>query len=136
MNQHGQPIHVKLTLLGDCNRCGRCCSAEISGVFSVCEHLRYERLDDVRAGVEQASWCARYADRTDGMPVSMLVVDGSVVLEVFRCYVNSANETRTIIERGLGSGCSLGMCVTEDPCSPNLGSLPDLSSVPRPVPSS
>lgn len=112
MSEHGEPIRVTLSLQGECCRCGRCCSAVLNGCFAVCEHLRYDDVAAVEAGSDQASWCAKYTERYDGMPVAMKLVDGTVV-DTYCCWIGSLGETRAIVARGIGCGCSLGMQITE-----------------------
>jgi hypothetical protein len=110
---------------GECNRCGLCCTMEVKGEHLrgvaggahvlrqatytlVCEHLR-ARLDGGHAkplGAPDASYCAVYERRVDGMPIRMLDHTGTPRM-VGQCRKHHWLEDERIIARGLGKGCSL-----------------------------
>lgn len=58
-------------------------------------------------GELKATECAVYADRYDGMPIIMIDREGRIAAGDYRCAQDSDVETREIIKRGIGRGCSL-----------------------------
>jgi len=96
---------MALKLKGDCNRCGRCCEAIIEGRRFRCTNLQVTNI----IGLPKASFCRVYKQRYDGMRIVMqdpstgLAVDGT-------CALNTEEETKAVIDRGIGRGCSLEVC--------------------------
>jgi hypothetical protein len=97
-----QQLPVLVTLEGECNKCGLCCTAQKGGVWLFCTHL----LVAGQLGTEGATRCLAYEHRYDGMPILMRTADGKE--QVFaRCHKDSAEETAVIVQKGIGKGCSL-----------------------------
>ena len=100
----------RIVLVGDCNQCGACCEVECGGVTLRCENL--EVLGSI--GQPQASRCRAYQTRYDGMPIRLYDIrTGQLAEDDFICPKNSpANrhaETETILNQGIGRGCSLSV---------------------------
>ena len=96
-----------VTLTGECNQCGRCC--EYGDI--VCQYL------DIHGeiGSNHATSCKVYLLRYNGMPVNGINrYTGRVVLHSV-CYKDSPGEVKTIVDRGIGKGCSLTLVNIEDP---------------------
>lgn len=110
---------------GTCNQCGLCCTMEVKGEVMrgttggehvlreatytlACEHLR-ATIHGGRAlplGSPDASYCAVYERRVDGMEIKMLDHTGTPRM-IGQCRKNHWLEDERIIARGLGKGCSL-----------------------------
>ena len=88
-----------MKLVGDCNRCGLCC---LAGAFQ-CINL----IVTGNPGEPKGTECGVYANRYDGMPILMIDSKGRIATGDYRCRQNSDVETREIIKRGIGYGCSL-----------------------------
>lgn len=84
-------------LVGDCNRCGQCCT---NGNYR-CEFL----VVTARLGRPNATRCAKYATRYEGMPIRAVDSRGKVRAHGV-CRKDSADETK-VIEQWIGHGCSL-----------------------------
>ena len=99
---------LRLPLLGTCNQCGLCCTAEVNGQLVVCQHLKAViaggRVKPL--GTPEASRCGVYERRVDGMRIAMVNGRGEAVIEA-TCCKDSWSEDQVILERGLGRGCSL-----------------------------
>ncbi len=67
-----------------------------------CQHLIIEKLP----GTPEATWCAAYEFRHDGMPILLFGRNGSIV-GTGKCWKGSQKETEAIMELGVGRGCSL-----------------------------
>jgi len=111
--------------MGTCNQCGLCCTVEVKGEVLrgakagahvlreatytlVCEHLR-AKIHGGRVlplGSPDASACAVYERRVDGMEIKMLDHTGTPRM-IGQCRKNHWLEDERIIARGLGKGCSL-----------------------------
>ena len=92
-----------VVLKGVCNGCGLCCTSREDGRLLRCEHL----MQDKAFGTPEATWCRTYRTRVDGMPIRMLDWATGAEIRMATCAKDSDPETFTIIERGLGKGCSL-----------------------------
>ena len=91
-------------LKGNCNRCGRCCVVYIEGRRFYCQHLRFDA--DSMIGLPKTAACAVYKQRYNGMPIS-LIEPHSRLGASGKCGLNSQEEVDSILERGIGRGCSL-----------------------------
>lgn len=104
------PIRTQpITWLGDCNRCGLCCTVQVKGYGTlVCEYLLAVRSGgQIRPlGAPDASVCGVYGRRVDGMPIKMLDGTGTPRMEG-QCRKDHWLEDERIIARGIGKGCSL-----------------------------
>lgn len=113
----------RIVLVGDCNQCGVCCEVESEGVTLRCENL------EVRGPIGQpgASRCRAYQTRYDDMPIRLYDIrTGQLAEDDFVCAKNSpANrhaETETILNHGIGRGCSLSVMEEDDqPAPPEPG---------------
>lgn len=84
-------------LVGECNRCGQCCTYR---------NLRCANLVVAgKLGEPEATRCAAYAWRFEGMPIYGVDALGSVE-GISRCRKDSENETR-VVRQWIGRGCSL-----------------------------
>lgn len=104
-----KPTLATISLVGECNQCGRCCMHIYNGEEVFCEHLRQtgEGL-----GNPSASYCDVYETRTDGMPIAMLNEQGKHVYNTI-CSKDSELETRTIVRTMLSCyGCSLSLKIS------------------------
>ena len=88
-----------LVLVGECNRCGRCCEDKDR---NRCEHL----IVGKRIGEPEATRCGKYKERYDRMPIRVLDHKGRMVYDSV-CFTGSYEETVEICKRGIGRGCSL-----------------------------
>jgi hypothetical protein len=103
-------------LSGDCNRCGLCCTTEVNGHVFVCQYLRAEidaAYKTKPLGTPGASRCGAYENRRDGMPITLRNFAGDTIHA--QCGKNSWAETKTILERGIGRGCSMTVNRAEVP---------------------
>lgn len=87
-------------LTGTCNRCGLCCVIE---GFRCLNLVGPKPLNPVLQG--GPTTCAVYDKRYDKMPIILVNDEGLMVRGT--CGKDSPAETRAIIERGIGQGCSL-----------------------------
>ena len=85
-------------LIGNCNRCGLCCYV---GPYR-CINL----IVMGKPGDPEATKCAVHGVRYDRMPILLLDTDGRIAGESV-CGLDSEEETESIIEKGIGKGCSL-----------------------------
>lgn len=92
-------LGLLMALKGDCNRCGLCCR---SGDFR-CINL----IVTGEPGQPFATKCGVHSRRYDGLPIVMVNSEGKIHEGDFYCAHGSPKETETIIERGIGKGCSL-----------------------------
>jgi hypothetical protein len=58
-------------------------------------------------GEPKATECGVYSDRYDGMSILMIDDEGCFAPGDYRCRKDSSAETREIIKKGIGRGCSL-----------------------------
>jgi hypothetical protein len=98
-----------LQLVGECHRCGLCCADG----WTRCEHLLGVRP----IGTPQATVCAVYAGRHDGLPIRMVGSSGAVA-RAGLCAKDSPAEAFCILARGVGRGCSLVLALTDPPTVP------------------
>ena len=98
-------IAVIPRLVGACNRCGLFCTGDREGRRIVCEHLA--SLGPL--GRPDASRCLLYGARWDGMPIRMMDEATGAFAVWATCAKDSEIETRVILERGIGQGCSLAV---------------------------
>ncbi len=91
---------MMIVLLGACCRCGACCDDPIYGR---CENLIVE--EGKKIGEEGASRCGVYEKRYNGMPIRVISKTGAILNTV--CLKDSVEETKEIVTRGMGRGCSL-----------------------------
>jgi hypothetical protein len=116
LNRERAVLSKRITLVGDCNRCGVCCEVEESdGVTLRCENL--EVLGPI--GQPWASKCRAYLTRYDGMPIRLYDIrTGQLSEDEFICPKNSPAdsqaETETILSHGIGLGCSLTVMEKEN----------------------
>lgn len=110
---HGQSVNVVLTLMGECNRCGLCCTTEHNGQAFFCENLLYEDVNDVLSGKPEATVCREYETRHNRMPIRMFNIEGEGLSGEYYCWVGTIQETRAILSRGIGNGCSLNLRILE-----------------------
>ena len=89
-----------MRLTGKCNCCGLCC---VSLLGNKCENLRVTLF----LGVPNGTYCAKYDVRYNGMPINMVDSTGAVVEVDHVCAKDSMLETLSILQRGIGKGCSL-----------------------------
>ena len=76
----------------------------------MCEHLTI--IGPI--GTPHATLCAMYLLRYDGMPVNGInKYTGRVVLHSV-CHKDSPGEVKTIVDRGIGKGCSLTLLNIEE----------------------
>lgn len=101
---HGALLRVGLVLEGICNKCGVCCVGIHEGEQVFCENL--EILGEL--GSPDATMCRIHASRVLNTPIWMLNSVGERVFETI-CAKDNELETRTILEKGIGRGCSLGV---------------------------
>lgn len=89
-------------LRGECSKCGLCCTLQQDGTTFVCDYLvRIKKL-----GESEATLCLMYHSRSHRMPITMTNAQGDSIR--WHCAANGTNEeTRAIIQRGIGQGCSL-----------------------------
>lgn len=113
----------RIVLVGDCNQCGVCCEVESDGATLRCENLEiFSSL-----GQPWASRCRAYQTRYDGMPIRLYDIrTGQLTEDDFICAKNTpANrhaETETILNHGIGRGCSLSVMGEDDlTCPPETG---------------
>ena len=92
---------TQLKLVGECNRCGLCCTATKNGKTLYCHNL--QRTAPV--GVPGASFCKAYALRYPGMPIMMYDNLGSIQ-SLGVCSHGSGIDGENIAE-WIGKGCSL-----------------------------
>jgi len=87
-----------IQLTGTCNQCGLCC------YWQGCKCLNLEVIK--APGQPDATRCRVYDKRYDGMPI---VLQHRQTGEIFggTCGLDSTEETLSIIESGIGRGCSL-----------------------------
>src|SRR3990167_380910 len=107
MSIHGKPLRVLLSLTGTCSCCGLCCQVKYQGELLSCENL-VETADGI--GNPEGSYCAVWHSRTPDMPIRMLDSQGSPKLKTI-CCKDSEQETQTILEKGIGRGCSLEILI-------------------------
>ena len=108
------PLYYRLTLEGECSRCGLCCSFTQDGQRLFCEYLDIN--DDL--GQPMATSCRIWSDRTVNMPIRMINEHGDIIRDIdagTTCCSGTPNETRIILDRGIGRGCSLTVRLTESP---------------------
>lgn len=96
------PVMARLTLEGDCNRCGQCCTIERGAARYACEHLIWDFTEG-----PGATHCAVYDRRVDGMPITLYNMNDRSDGMTSTCGKNSAGETWAILARGIGRQCSL-----------------------------
>ena len=97
-------------LVGECNRCGLCCQGTTpEGLRWICEHLAYD--PHALMGAPWATFCRVYAERVDGMAITLRVEDGTRVEGV--CRKDSVEETALILHH-IGQGCSLQVAPREE----------------------
>lgn len=102
MQHQSKSVMAKLSLEGECNKCGQCCSFIANGERVYCEHLaRYDEL-----GKENATACKVWHSKWNDMPIRIINAKGEHVSNA-KCQVGSEHETRIIFARGIGKGCSL-----------------------------
>jgi hypothetical protein len=93
----------KLKLVGECNRCGLCCTVSWNGRTLKCHNL------DVRGpiglGAPDGAFCRAYRQRYPGMPI-MLYDDNGSIQALGACAHNSEIEPE-VIGPWIGKGCSL-----------------------------
>ncbi len=88
----------QIRLVGDCNRCGLCCLP-----FGYrCINLIISKP----LGEPQATKCAVYSHRWDGMPIMLLDTEGNIVGHS-KCHKGCPMEIEAILEKGIGRGCSM-----------------------------
>lgn len=108
----GKPFPQRLAWTGACNQCGLCCTLDVQHngrpMRLSCEHLRVYLSGGVLLplGHPQATTCAVYEQRVDGMPIKMLDATGTPRMEG-ECRKNHWLEDERILARGVGKGCSL-----------------------------
>ena len=91
-----------MRLIGECSRCGLCCSGVWAGRPFVCEHL----VLTGQIGTPQATRCNAYDRRFNGMAVHWIDQERGTVLAQSVCFKGTEDETRLILPH-LGKGCSL-----------------------------
>lgn len=91
-----------LKLVGECNRCGLCCTASVGGKTLYCHNL--QRMDSV--GVPGATFCKAYAIRYPGMPIIFIDNFGTWQAEGY-CSHGHEQEDNENIAQYIGRGCSL-----------------------------
>lgn len=89
-----------LVLRGECNMCGLCCVEERDGELYRCMDL----VQAGRIGQPYATACTAYEQRYDRMPIVLRAESGKRIHGW--CGKNSIEETRAIVQRGIGKGCS------------------------------
>ncbi len=85
-----------MSLTGECNRCGLCCTAD----GFTCINLQI----DTHLGDPNGTRCMAYDVRFDGMPIWGRNEHGEI--REAKCAKDSAEETR-IIKFWIGKGCAL-----------------------------
>lgn len=86
-------------LSGECCRCGLCCATP--------DGFRCENLLVVgNLGAPDATVCAVYGTRTNGMAITM-IRRKTGERRASTCYMDSLEERAAIVLKGLGKGCSL-----------------------------
>lgn len=116
---NGMPWPERLRWAGTCNQCGLCCTIDVQHngrqMRLSCEHLRVYLSGGVPlpVGHPEATKCAVYERRVDGMPIKMLDATGTARMEG-QCRQNHWLEDERILVRGLGKGCSLRLATPED----------------------
>ncbi len=108
-------LSKRIILVGECNQCGVCCEVESDGATLRCENL--EVLGPI--GQPWASRCRAYQTRYDGMPIQLYDIrTGRFSEDEFVCAKNSPQnrhaETETILNHGIGRGCSLSVIEKDD----------------------
>ncbi len=102
MAEHfGIGLLQKITLCGECNRCGLCCVEHVGKDRLICEHLEMSNL-----GHANGTRCRVYDRRYDGMPIVMFADDGGGWVPSV-CFKDSPGEVHAILEKGIDQGCSL-----------------------------
>jgi hypothetical protein len=92
---------ARLRLVGECNRCGLCCTATKNGKTLYCHNL--QRTDAV--GVPGATFCRAYAIRFPGMPIMMYDSLGEIQALGMCSHKSEVDEEN--IAQWIGKGCSL-----------------------------
>jgi len=96
---HTRIIKAVIKLTGTCNQCGLCCYSP--------EGFKCLNLEVVKVpGQPEATRCRVYDKRYDGMPIVMQQ-PGTGDIAGGVCALDSFAETMTILETGIGKGCSL-----------------------------
>ena len=91
-------LRSSFKLVGSCNRCGRCCT---DGDLHC---INLEIIENI--GKPYATRCRIYDQRTVGMPI-LLVNSFGVIEAIASCtFGDSRIETKEIMEKGIGHGCS------------------------------
>ena len=91
-------MNFKIQLTGECNFCGLCC---VKDGFR-CANL----IITGEIGDPEATKCAVYDIRYDGMPIIMIDGNGNSKIGG-KCWYRSDRETLEILDSGIGKGCSL-----------------------------
>lgn len=99
----GRSPGTQMKFSGECNRCGLCClSTGRDGEALRCKNLVVRTI----VGKPDATRCAVYDRRFDGMEIEMLDAAGNLK-SIAICAKGSAEEDLVIFEHGIGRGCSL-----------------------------
>lgn len=93
-----------LKLVGECHRCGLCC--EFKG-YRCLNLIAPAPIGIVPAILPGPTTCRVYDRRYDRMPITLMDARGNIARG--ECAKDSLTEVATIIETGIGKGCSLSV---------------------------
>lgn len=97
------PFKAQLKLVGQCNRCGLCCTASWHGKQLRCHNL--EVTGPIGVGAPGASTCRAYRQRFPGMPIMMYDDTGSI--QALGACSHGSDVDSENIAQWIGKGCSL-----------------------------